>query len=57
MAENGANAKQARPTLPGYVGLSEAIGKAISEVLQGQGDPKQALEDAAKAADAALADD
>lgn len=57
MAENGANAKQARPTLPGYVGLSEAIGKAISSVLQGQGDPKQALEDAAKAADAALADD
>ena len=34
------NAKHARPTVPGYVGLSEAIGNAISEVLQGQGDPK-----------------
>jgi multiple sugar transport system substrate-binding protein len=57
MAENGVNAKQARPTVPGYVGLSEAIGKAISSVLQGQGDPKQALEDAAKTADDALAED
>ena len=57
MAENGVNAKQARPTVPGYVGLSEAIGKAISSVLQGQGDPKQALEDAAKAADDALTED
>jgi multiple sugar transport system substrate-binding protein len=57
MAANGENAKQARPTVPGYTGLSEAIGQAISNVLQGQGDPKQALEDAAKTADDALAED
>lgn len=56
MAANGANAVQARPTVPGYVGLSEAIGNAISEVLQGQGDSRSALEEAAAEADEALAD-
>ena len=30
MAENMTNAQQPRPTIPGYVGLSEAIGSAIS---------------------------
>lgn len=55
MAANSANAKNSRPTVQGYVGLSEAIGSAISQVLQGQGEPKQALEDAAKKADEALA--
>lgn len=55
MAKNGENALKARPTVSGYVKLSEAIGGAISEVLQGKGDPKSALEDAAKAADAGLA--
>ncbi|HSK34523.1 MAG TPA: ABC transporter substrate-binding protein [Propionicimonas sp.] len=56
MANNSANAKQARPTVPGYVGLSEAIGSAISHVLQGDGTPAEALADAAKKADDALAD-
>ncbi|MFT4285967.1 MAG: ABC transporter substrate-binding protein [Protaetiibacter sp.] len=55
MAANSANAINSRPTVTGYVGLSEAIGSAISKVLQGQGDPREALEDAAKKADDALA--
>ncbi|WP_425953389.1 ABC transporter substrate-binding protein [Xylanimonas sp. McL0601] len=55
MAANSANAKTARPTATGYVGLSEAIGKAISKVLQGQADPADALAEAQKAADTALA--
>jgi multiple sugar transport system substrate-binding protein len=54
MAANAVNAKQPRPTIPGYVGLSEAIGKGISRVLQGQGDPASTLADAAKQADQAL---
>ena len=56
MAANSANAKQARPTVAGYVGLSEAIGSAISHVLQGDGTPAEALAGAAKKADDALAD-
>ena len=56
MAANSVNAVNARPTVPGYVGLSEAIGSAISKVLQGEGEPKQALEDAAAKADEALSD-
>ncbi|MCR6712374.1 MAG: ABC transporter substrate-binding protein [Demequina sp.] len=52
---NAANVKQARPTTEGYAALSVAIGDAIAAVLQGQGDPKTALDDAAKTADAALA--
>lgn len=54
MENNAVNAKQARPTVPGYTGLSEAVGKAISQVMQGQGTPAQALATAAKAADDAL---
>lgn len=56
MAANAVNAKQPRPTSPGYVGLSEAIGKGISRVLQGEGDPATTLADAAKQADQALAE-
>jgi multiple sugar transport system substrate-binding protein len=56
MAANMENAIKPRPTIPGYVGLSEAIGSAISDVLQGQGDPKEALEKAAKTADEALSE-
>lgn len=56
MAANAENAKNARPTVPGYVGLSEAIGQAISEVLQGQGTPEDALKEAADEADQALSD-
>ncbi|MBG6237722.1 multiple sugar transport system substrate-binding protein [Mycetocola sp. CAN_C7] len=56
MAANNANAKQARPTVSGYVGLSEAIANAIAEVLQGQGEPKAALEEAAERANTALSE-
>lgn len=56
MAANNANAKQARPTVPGYVGLSEAIASAISHVLQGDGTSAEALAAAAKKSDEALAD-
>ena len=55
MAANSVNAKKPRPTVPGYVGLSEAVGKAISEVLQGAKDPRTALDEAAAKADKALA--
>ncbi|WP_040163111.1 ABC transporter substrate-binding protein [Microbacterium gorillae] len=57
MAKNSVNATKARPTVPGYVGLSEAIANAISAVLQGQGEPAKALKDAAAKADEALADE
>ena len=53
---NNANVQHAMPTVPGYEALSVAVGKAISAVLQGQGDAKSALEEAAKTADAALAE-
>jgi multiple sugar transport system substrate-binding protein len=56
MAENSVNATIPRPTVPGYVNLSEAIGTAISQVLQGQGEPAEALSRAADEATAALAD-
>jgi len=55
MAANSANAGQARPIVPGYVVLSEAIGNAIWLVLQGQGTPEESLRQAAEKADAALA--
>ena len=55
MAANSANAKHARPTVPAYNKLSEAIGGAISAVLQGKGDPAAALKAAAAKADDALA--
>jgi multiple sugar transport system substrate-binding protein len=54
MAANGENAVQARPTVPGYTGLSEAIGTAISHVLQGDGDPQEALDAAVADANDAL---
>ena len=46
--DNLANAKQARPTLPGYDELSHNVGDAIAKVLQGQAQPKAALDEAAK---------
>ncbi len=51
---NSKNVKQTRPTSKGYAALSVAIGKSISYVLQGQGEPKASLEQAAKTADAGL---
>jgi multiple sugar transport system substrate-binding protein len=56
MAANAENAVQARPTVPGYVGLSESIANAIAEVLQGKGNAETALKKAADEADEALAD-
>jgi multiple sugar transport system substrate-binding protein len=55
MAANSANATTARPTVQGYVGLSEAIANGISQVLQGQGDPADALTKAQDEANSALA--
>ncbi len=51
---NSKNVKQTRPTTKGYADLSVAIGKAISFVLQGQGEPQSSLDTAAKTADAAM---
>lgn len=48
---NSENVKNTRPTSKGYAALSVEIGKAISSVLQGQGEPKSALETAASKAD------
>ena len=56
MAANSVNATTARPTVPGYVGLSEAIAKAISNSLQGGADPKTVLDKAAQEAGEALAE-
>ncbi|KQO59776.1 extracellular solute-binding protein [Curtobacterium sp. Leaf261] len=54
MQANSANAKQTRPTVPGYNGLSEAFGDAVARVLQGDGQPREALRTATVAADKAL---
>ncbi|MFF9564609.1 ABC transporter substrate-binding protein [Leifsonia sp. NPDC014704] len=51
---NSDNVKNTRPTTTGYAGLSVAIGKSISQVLQGEGQPGDALKQAARAADVAL---
>ena len=49
---NSKNVKETRPTTESYASLSVAIGKSISQVLQGQGEPGPALDQAAKTADA-----
>jgi multiple sugar transport system substrate-binding protein len=46
--DNLANAKQARPTVPGYVEMSKYVGEAISKVLQGAATSKDALDQAAR---------
>ncbi|GAB2539738.1 ABC transporter substrate-binding protein [Brachybacterium huguangmaarense] len=51
---NSANARTSRPTVPGYNGLSEAVGMAVARVLQGEGTPETELRTAAEAADKAL---
>ncbi len=56
MAANSANATTARPTVAGYVGLSAAVGDAVSQVLQGKGTAASALKEAATKADKALKD-
>ncbi|MCM2422787.1 ABC transporter substrate-binding protein [Streptomyces sp. RKAG293] len=52
--DNLRNATTGRPTVPGYTGLSQVVGKAVAQVLQGGGDPEQALRKASAAADTAL---
>ena len=47
--ENTALART-RPTTPTYPAISQAMGKAIAEVLYGKSDPKQALEGAVDSA-------
>ena len=54
--DNFANSKQARPQITTYPAYSLALGEAISAVLQGQGDPKSALEAAQAKAQEALDD-
>ncbi|MBC7590483.1 MAG: extracellular solute-binding protein [Salinibacterium sp.] len=54
MAANSANATTPRPTVAGYVGLSSAVGDAVSQVLQGKGTTASALRAAAAKADKAL---
>jgi len=46
--ENLRNAKQARPTLPGYAEMSRNVGDAIAKVLQGRAKPREALDEAAE---------
>lgn len=53
--KNLQNSTTERPTAPGYQGLSQAVGKAVAQVLEGGADPKQALDKAAAPADTSLA--
>ncbi|WP_029116142.1 ABC transporter substrate-binding protein [Mycobacterium sp. URHB0044] len=53
--ENLSNVKKARPTVEQYPAVSEALGQAIVSVMLGKDQPADALNAAAKAADAALA--
>ncbi|MCW2142739.1 ABC transporter substrate-binding protein [Actinoplanes cyaneus] len=51
---NLANAKQARPTVPGYEEMSRNVGDAIAAVLQGKSSSKEALDAAAEKSKNAL---
>lgn len=53
--DNFANTTEVRPTVEGYVALSQAVGDAVSAVLQGAKQTRPALDAAAKSADSALA--
>ncbi|OBC17071.1 sugar transporter [Mycobacterium sp. 852013-50091_SCH5140682] len=53
--ENLANVKKVRPTVEQYPAISEALGQAIVAVMLGKEQPVDALNSAARAADAALA--
>lgn len=54
--ENLANVKNARPQVEQYPAISEALGQAIVSVMLGKEQPKAALDGAAQAADAKLAE-
>lgn len=55
LVANLANAKQARPTVSGYVEMSRHVGEAIAQALQGAATPKDALDQAAAKSVQALA--
>ncbi|MEV1001041.1 ABC transporter substrate-binding protein [Nonomuraea sp. NPDC050202] len=55
LVANLANAKQARPTVSGYVEMSRYVGEAIAKALQGAATPKAALDEAAAKSRQALA--
>ncbi|MBZ5738726.1 ABC transporter substrate-binding protein [Nocardioides mangrovi] len=48
--KNLENATTPRPTVVGYTAMSRAVGSAISDVLRGDGDPQDKLDEAADAA-------
>ena len=52
---NEANALKARPVIPTYNEVSQAMGQAIQAVLLGKAEPQQALDDAAQQVDDTLA--
>ncbi|VEG52272.1 extracellular solute-binding protein family 1 [Mycolicibacterium aurum] len=54
--ENLNNVEKVRPTVEQYPDISEALGQAIVAVMLGKEQPAAALDTAAKAADAALAE-
>jgi multiple sugar transport system substrate-binding protein len=54
--DNLTNAKQARPTVAGYVEMSRLVGDAIAKVLQGAASSKDALDEAARQAASVLAE-
>jgi multiple sugar transport system substrate-binding protein len=54
--ENLKNAKQVRPQVEQYPAVSEALGQAIVAVMLGKDQPQAALDAAAQAADAKLAE-
>jgi multiple sugar transport system substrate-binding protein len=53
--DNLANVKKARPSIAAYPQISTAIGQAVTSVVLGESTPEEALQSAAKQADAALA--
>jgi multiple sugar transport system substrate-binding protein len=53
--DNEANALKARPVIPVYNEVSQAMGQAIQAVLLGKAEPQQALDDAAQQVDDTLA--
>ena len=54
--ENLTNVKKVRPQVEQYPAISEALGQAIVSVMLGKEQPKAALDSAAQAADAKLAE-
>jgi multiple sugar transport system substrate-binding protein len=53
--QNEANALKARPVIPSYAEVSQAMGQAIQAVLLGKAEPKAALDQAAQQVDQVLA--